>query len=92
MRSHTLTKNDWRGLWAVLWRFLLFGPILLPIGFVILVVAMAATVAPFAYAAVLMTSGHFLLGMLLAFLWSAALWLARPVFDWLFEGLEYATS
>jgi len=55
-----ITKNDWKGLWVVLWRVLIFGPIVWTFGLAFLLAVMAALVAPPCYAALAFFSGDWL--------------------------------
>lgn len=57
-----LTKNEWKGLWAILWRVLIFGPILGILGLAVLLLVIAAFVAPPPYAALAFLTGEWLKG------------------------------
>jgi len=85
-----LTKNDWKGLWAILWRVLIFGPILWILGFALLLLVTGAFVAPPIYAAVAFFSGDWLFGIAAIIAWFVVLHFRRPLLRWTFEGIEYA--
>ena len=85
-----LTKNEWRGLWAILWRVLIFGPILGVVGLALLVLVMAAFVAPLPYAALAFLTGDWLRGTAALLGWFVVLRFRRPIFRWTFEGMAYS--
>jgi hypothetical protein len=85
-----LTKNDWKGLWAVLWRALIFGPILGLLGAVLMFLVIAAFVLPPVYAALAFFTGDWIFGLMALVGWGVVLWFRRPILDWTMEGFEYA--
>jgi len=87
-----LTKNDGKGLWAILWRVLIFGPILWIFGLALLLLVMAAFIAPPFYAAFALYSGDWLLGVASLMGWFVVLRFRRPILRWLLEGIEYSDS
>jgi hypothetical protein len=86
----TLTRKDLLGLWSVLWRLLLFGPILLPLGFALLVIVLGfATLPPF-YALIFIINGKVFMGIGVAIVWFILFRLSRRLLRRLTEGVEYA--
>jgi hypothetical protein len=86
-----LTKNDWKGLWAILWRVLIFGPILGILGLALLLLVIAAFAAPPLYAALAFITGDWLFGIAALLAWFVVLRFRRPILRWTFEGIEYAS-
>jgi hypothetical protein len=86
-----LTKNEWRGLWAILWRVLIFGPILGILGLALLLLVIAAFVAPPPYAALAFLTGDWLKGSAALLGWFVLLRFRRPILRWTFEGMAYAS-
>ncbi len=86
-----LTKNEWKGLWAILWRVLIFGPILGILGLALLLLVIAAFVAPTPYAALAFLTGDWLEGAAALLGWLVVLRFRRPIVRWTFEGMEYAS-
>ena len=85
-----LTKNEWKGLWAILWRVLIFGPILGLFGLAWLVAVIAAFVAPPIYAALAFFDGDWFYGIAALSGWALVLRFRRPILRWTLEGIEYA--
>jgi hypothetical protein len=85
------TENPRWPLWSVLWRVLFLGPILWPLGVLVLVVALASIVTPPVYVCLLGIEGHyyFASGLLLGWL----LWLrfGFRLLGWLLQGIEYSS-
>src|SRR5262249_26841062 len=84
-----LTKNDWKGLWAILWRVLIFGPIVWVFGLALLMLLIAAFVGPPLYAAVAFFIGDYLFGITALVAWFVFLSFRRPLLRWTLEGIEY---
>ena len=86
-----LTKNEWRGLWAIFWRVLILGPILGVLGLALLVLVIAAFVVPPLHAALAFLTGDWLEGAAALIGWFVVLRFRRPILRWAFEGMEYAS-
>jgi hypothetical protein len=86
-----LTKNDWKGLLSVLWRVLIFGPILWIVGSALLMLIIAAFVLPPIYAAVAFFNGDWLYGIAALITWILVLRFRRPILRWALEGIEYGS-
>jgi hypothetical protein len=86
-----LTKHDWQGLWAILWRVLLFGPIVWVLGLFLLVLVIAAFVVPPLYAAAAFITGDWLYGIAALAAWAVVLRFRRPILHWTREGIEYGS-
>ena len=84
-----LTKNEWKGLWAIFWRVLVFGPILWMIGLALLFLLIAAFIALPVYAAVALFNGDWLFGVAALLAWFVVLRSRRPLLRWTLEGIEY---
>jgi hypothetical protein len=86
-----LSENEWKGLWAVLWRVLLLGPIVGLLGLAWLLVVSAAVIAPPLYAAFALFSGDGLFGIAALVGWFTLLRFGRPLFRWTLQGIEYGS-
>ena len=86
-----LTKNDYRGLWGVLWRVLVFGPIIWLLGLALLALVIGAFLAPPIYAGFALLSGDWLLGSAVLIPWFVLLSFSRPILRWTLEGIEYGS-
>ncbi len=86
-----LTKNEWKALWAILWRVLIFGPILGVLGLALLLLVIAAFVVPPVYAAFALSTGDWIFGLMALVAWSVVLRFRRPILRWTLEGIEYAS-
>lgn len=84
-----LTANDWKGLWAILWRTLVFGPVVWVVGTILLAVIIGAIVAPPAYAVFAFLAGDWLLGTAVLLPWFVLLRFRQRIFRWAFAGIEY---
>jgi len=84
-----VSKDEIKSLWGILWRLCLFGPLLLPLGFALLLLVGVVSFGPFVYAIFLMFTDHPILGSLLGIAWSMILRLAKPLFERLLEGIEH---
>jgi hypothetical protein len=87
--KRVLTKEDWKSLWGILWRVLLFGPILFPLGVAILVLILGFLLIPPCYALLAITSGDVLLGLAVGGVWLVLLRFSRRLLRKVFEGWEY---
>jgi hypothetical protein len=85
------SKTDWKSLWAILWRVLLFGPILGVLGLALLLLVIGAFVAPPIYAAFAFFSGDWFLGIAALAAWAVVLRFRRSILRWTLEGIEYAS-
>jgi hypothetical protein len=88
--SKTLTKEEWKSLWGILWRVLVFGPILFPIGAILFSLVVALLLFPPCYAVLAIATGDILLGLAVAAVWLVLLRLTLRLRRKLFEGIEYA--
>ncbi len=86
-----LTKNEWKALWAILWRVLIFGPILGVLGLALLLLVIAAFVVPPVYAAFALSTGNWIFGLMALVAWGVVLRFRRPILRWTLEGIEYAS-
>ncbi len=84
-----LTKNDWKGLWAIFWRVLVFGPVLWVLGSALLLLVIAAFAGPPIYAAGAFISGDWIFGIMALAVWAVVLRFRRPILHWTLEGIEY---
>jgi len=86
-----LTKNDLRGLWAILWRTVVFVPFLWIIGLVLMALVIGAFVALPVYAGVSIYMGDWRLGIAALLLWIVVLRFRNRILTWAFEGIQYAS-
>jgi hypothetical protein len=85
-----LTKQDLFGLWSVLWRLAVFGTILLPLGFALLILLLAFVFVPPLYAVICIIDGRLVLGIGVAVVWLLLLRVSRGLLCRFSEGIEYA--
>ncbi len=83
-------KTDWRSLWGILWRILIFGPILWTLGSALLVVVIAVFIGLPVYAVVAFYTGDWYWGVVALGAWAVVLRFRRPILRWTLEGIEYA--
>jgi hypothetical protein len=86
-----LSAGEWKSLWGILWRTLLFGPILFPIGACLLALVLGFLVAPPIYAGALIFQGHWIFAVALGATWFVLLLWARPRLRRVFDGFEWAS-
>ncbi len=84
-----VSKNDWKGLWSILWRTLILGPIVWIIGMVLLFLVLALLIMPPFYAVLAFLTGNWLSGILALAGWLAVLHFRRPILRWTLQGIEY---
>jgi hypothetical protein len=78
-------RGDMKGLWAITWRAVLFGPIVVPLGYAALILAFASLLLPPIYVITCFVGGDILLGVAVGIAY--ALWLRyggmllQPVFE-----------
>lgn len=76
-------------LWSILWRLLVFGPILLPIGLLMFFLLIASAAAPLGYGVGLVIEGRYLMGGFVLVLLSMWLYFGRRFYAWMLEGWQY---
>ena len=85
MKPRPSMWEDLRGLWSVAWRALLLGPVVVPLGYLALILGVVSLVFPPAYCIVCLYTGDYLLGALAAIGWAVWLRVAprflRPMFE-----------
>lgn len=86
-----LTKNEWKGLWALLWRVLIFGPIVGLFGLALLLLVMAAFIGLPLYAVFAFFAGYWLQGIVALGAWAVVLRFRKPILHWTLEGIEHAS-
>jgi hypothetical protein len=86
--SRGLTKDEWKILWAILWRLLVFGPILMTLGLAMFGVVMAFLLCPPVLAAIDFFTGSIWLGLLILGVWFAAVWFSRKWLRKFFKEFE----
>ncbi len=84
-----LTKNDWQGLWSVLWRTVIFAPVLWVIGFAWLLLVVAVFVGAPLYAVIAFFAADWTYGVGALAVWAVALYFRRPILRWTLQGLEH---
>jgi hypothetical protein len=85
-----LTRNDRKGLWAILWRTLIFAPILWILGLLLFTLVLGAFIVPPIYAVLAFFAGDWLWGITALIVWFVLLCFRRPILRWTFEGIEHA--
>jgi hypothetical protein len=93
LRAHmsNFSKSDAKGLWAVLWRVVVFGPFVWIAGVAILLVVLGAFAFPPIYAGAAFVSGNWALGITLLIPWFVLLRYCRPIMRWAFEGFDHGS-
>jgi hypothetical protein len=86
-----LTRNDWKGLWAIFWRTLIFGPILWILGLLFLVVLLGAFFVVPIYVILAFFIGDWLWGITALIAWLILLRFRRPILRWALEGIEHGS-
>lgn len=78
-------------LWSVLWRTLVFGPILWPLGVLALVGVLASMVSTPIYACVLVIEEHYFFASVVLLAW--VFWLRHGfrLLRWMLQGSEYSS-
>jgi hypothetical protein len=84
-----VVKTDLKGLWAICWRSMLFIPIMLPIGILLLVVGIGAMILPPAYALICFAGGDVLLGIAVLVGWIIWIFVSRKFYPLLFQGWDH---
>ena len=85
-----LTRNDLKGLWAILWRSLILGPILWILGLGLFTLVIGAFLGLPFYAVLAFLTGDWLWGIVALIAWGVLLRFRRPILRWALEGIEYA--
>ena len=86
-----LSASEFRGLWAVLWRVLIFGPILGVFGLAFLLLVLGVWTLPPIYALYAFYSGDWLPGLASLVGWAIVVRFGKPVLKWTLQGIEYAS-
>jgi hypothetical protein len=86
-----LSTNDWKGLWAVLWRVLVLCPILWIVGTALLLVVMAALVVPPFYVAFTIITGDWLFAGAALLGWFVVLRFRSSLLRWTLQGIKYGS-
>ena len=85
MRKGPSMPPDFKGLWSIAWRVFLLGPIVVPLGFLVLTLAIASLVLPPFYCGIRVFSGDYFLAALVATGWLIwlrfASWVLKPVLE-----------
>lgn len=84
-----LTESDRKGLWALLWRVLVFGPFVWVAGVALLLLVAGAFFLPPVYAAAAFYGGDWITGAAALVPWLVVLRYRRPILSWVFEGVEH---
>jgi len=85
----SVSKSDWKGLWSVLWRTLILGPVVWILGLALLALVFAAFILPPFYVVLAFFTGDWFCGILTLTGWLIVLCFRRPILRWALEGIEY---
>jgi hypothetical protein len=77
-------------LWSLFWWTLLIGPILMPIGLIVLIAVIVSILHPPIYTIFLFLDGRFFVGGLLLAAWLIWLRFGLRLLRWLLQGVESA--
>ena len=77
-------------LWSLLWRLLIFGPIIMTTGLVAFGAVITSIVGPPFYVIVLVVGQQYVLALLVVALWLACLPWAIRLWKWMMQGVAYA--
>jgi hypothetical protein len=86
-----LTRNGFKGLWAILWRTLILAPIPWLLGIILFVLVIGAFVLPPVYAVFTIFLGYWYWGVAALVPWFVLLRFRRPILRWLLEGIEHGS-
>lgn len=86
----TFTKTDWRSIRALLWRVLLFAPLVWPLGLAWLVLLLAALVSVPFFALTQFILGEYLWCVVAASSWLVYLRYFPRLWQWTWAGREYS--
>jgi hypothetical protein len=86
-----LSKNDAKGLWAVLWRVLILAPFLWLLGSFLLLGIFAAFIAPPFYLICSFIAGDWYFGLAALVPWLVLLRFRRPILRWVLDGIEWSS-
>lgn len=86
-----LSKSEWAGLWAILWRMVVFGPILMPLGVALFLGTVVGIFAPPGYALIAFITGDYVSGLLILAGWLIFMRLTRRLRRQLLAGIEYSS-
>ena len=88
------TRSDVKGLWSILWRCMLFIPIMLPIALFLLFLPFAMVILPPIVALIFFVGDDAVIGLAILVPWLAWMFLGRTIRKKLYriiaEGWEYA--
>ena len=77
-------------IWSLLWRIVVFGPVLMPLGMLVLAAAFVALLAPWGFAGILFLEGSYFLGAALLLVGAASAPFTVRLIGWLLRGIEYS--
>jgi hypothetical protein len=78
-------------LWSVLWRTLIFGPILMPLGAAALAAVLASIFASPVFIGILFIEGHYFLAPVALVGWLFWLRTGFRLLRWMLQGMEYSS-
>jgi len=79
-------SSVWKMMWAVAWRYLLWLPLLLPAGTVLLILFFAYPIVPPAYAIALIVAGEWPWGLGLLAVWGTGMYFYKRVCSKISDG------
>jgi len=84
-------RSDLKALWSVGWRMILLTPIVVPLGFAVLILAVASLFLPPLYAIICLFTGDYFLSFIALVLWALWLRFGRMILRAVFEGFEHGS-
>ncbi len=88
---HAAAKSPRHPIWALLWRMVLFGPILWTLGLGFFVVVLASVVGLPFFAVIIALDDHSWLGAGLFVAWIAWYRHGKRLLGWLLQGIEFSS-
>ena len=86
-------RSDVKGLWSILWRCMLFIPIMLPVGLFLLILPLVTVILPPIAALIYFVADDTVMGLTILVPWLAWMFLGRKLrkklYRVIFEGWEY---
>ncbi|MCX6899373.1 MAG: hypothetical protein NT105_11805, partial [Verrucomicrobia bacterium] len=81
-------SSVWKMMWALAWRYVLWLPLLVPIGTIAFFIVIAFPIVPPAYAIALIFGGQWPLGLGILVAWGIGMYFYKRAMSKIFEGFS----
>jgi len=88
---HAESKSPRYPIWALLWRMLVFGPILWMTGLAFFMVVLTSVIVLPFFAIIVGLDDHWWLGMLMFVIWLIWYRQGKRLLGWLLQGIEFSS-